>query len=38
MDFVVLGKALELSLKANVVIAHLYGTQGKMEKLKEICD
>ena len=39
MDPVALEKAFELypDVKA-VVIAHLYGTPGKVEKLKEICD
>lgn len=39
MDPVALEKAFELYPDAKVVvIAHLYGTPGKVEKLKEICD
>lgn len=39
MDPVALEKAFELYSDVKVVvIAHLYGTPGKVEKLKEICD
>ena len=39
MDPVALEKAFELYPEAKiVVIAHLYGTPGKIEELKEICD
>ena len=39
MDPVALEKALEIYPEAKiVVIAHLYGTPGKMEEIKTICD
>ena len=39
MDPVALGKAFEIYPEVKlVIIAHLYGTPGKMEELKRICD